>query len=241
MIRRLAICSIFAIALPAEVLSQGSVRGVIQDAFNERRLGEATVALHKDTLRAAVAVTRSDSTGRFELRRVPAGSYWLSTRRIGYGHAVVPLQVGDRDTSVVVGLSGDAYRRYLERKDEETFLEALAKARSRPRKWTCETSDSLTKEYAEDWAYLAEAMQSPDNRADRDTYALPSDSASFVADFRPIRDPRECARIAESIDANSRGLIDDHLVIFRVGRIFVLPTFGWLADSTGKILAVFVD
>lgn len=140
----------------------------------------------------------------------------------------------------MVALSGDAYNKHLERKAEADFLAGLAKARARPRRWTCETSDSLTKRYAKEWAYLATVGQDPDDRAERDAWGLPADSAAFVADFRALTDPTECVRVARAVDANTRGLVEHHLVVYRVGRVLLLPTFSFLADTTGKVIAVFV-
>ena len=227
------------LAFSASAGAQSNVRGIVQGGVHGV-LQEATVALHVDTTRPALRVARTGSDGRFELDGVPRGTYWLRTRRIGFGPTVQKLTVsGIIDTSLVIALESDPYRRMLERKREAAFDSALALARSRPRRWTCATGESLRREYAKRWAYLAEAAAERDRKGQRNDWGIPANAETFLAQFRPISDPSECARIARAIDAE-QGLIEDHLIVYRIGNVLLFPEFDWVADTTGKIIAVFV-
>ena len=68
-----------------------------------------------------------------------------------------------------------------------------------------------------------------------------SRSKAFLRDFRPVRDSAECARLARGLDVEV-GLIDDVLVVFHIGRVYLLPELGegMMADRDGHVLVRFV-
>ena len=85
--------SLALLAAPLAAAAQdGTVRGRIADTTDAPVTG-ATVVLSPAGLR-----TRSDERGAYTLSRVPAGSYTLVVRRLGYLSPPVPVTVGEGET-----------------------------------------------------------------------------------------------------------------------------------------------
>jgi hypothetical protein len=145
--------------------------------------------------------------------------------------------------SVILGASDSVHRdiaisvadfqKAVIEKQQREFRAALETARSRPRHWTCERRRSEVIRQAKEWLWLAEAA------ANNNDWEVPTDSARFVRDFRPITSQSECNRIAAAVDS-SYGLIQDHVAIFRVGKIHLLPELNAVADERGVVTSVFV-
>ncbi|GAB3318522.1 outer membrane beta-barrel family protein [Larkinella ripae] len=72
-----------------ELADQGRVQGVVADSLTDKTVPFATVALFRgDSL---LTGTLTDSSGRFELRRIPFGRYHLTFSRVGYRSAQTPV------------------------------------------------------------------------------------------------------------------------------------------------------
>lgn len=179
-----------------------------------------------------VGSTRTGTDGSFSLTEIRAGDYILRIRHIGY--VIHRQSIAVRDSVVrlrVLMPSADVARDSLMRME---FRRKLALARGRPRHWNCRVDS------AEFRMARAEALQrffgdgaQPDG--------TPRRRDEFVRGFRQVTQA-ECDRLAVALD-REHGLIEDSIVVYRVGDRLWLPAFGEngaIADLSGKILAFFV-
>jgi len=74
----------------------GSIRGLAQDAETQSPLIGAVVSLN-DTLR----VTYSDELGYFHFQNLPAGSYRVTVRHLGYESQTTTVRVTDNETTTL--------------------------------------------------------------------------------------------------------------------------------------------
>jgi hypothetical protein len=181
-------------------------------------------------------VSGAEVSGSFEFTNLAPGAYTLRVRKLGFeqAHESFVLVVSDslrRDIAVSIA---DLQKALAERQQRE-FQAALKKARSRPRRWTCESRPTEVLRQAKEWLWLAEAAPNNENH-----WAVPTDSARFLRDFRAVTSQAECERIAAAVDS-SYGLIRDHVSVFRVGRIHLLPELNAIADERGVVTSVFVS
>ena len=75
--------------------------GFVADAITSRRLADATLEVVGDSLQRTV---RTDEQGQFTVV-LPAGSYRITTHRVGYEVAVTPLRMPSADSSVAIRLT----------------------------------------------------------------------------------------------------------------------------------------
>ena len=215
------------------------VAGTVRFSANGKGIDEASVELFVDTSSAAVRRARSDSAGRFQMTDVAPGDYWLRIRRFGYAGLTRRLRVPSPDSVIVMLPLYEEMRRREEDQKRQEFQAKLAQARSRPRRWTCERRPELTRQHALEWAHMSQAARNPDGDSDLKEWRIPQDFARFIAEFRPITNAAECARIARNLDA-SYGLIEDHVTVYRIGNVLVLPKLKAFADTSGKVHSVLV-
>ena len=85
-----------AIARPAAAQQHGDLRGLVRDTAGGPVVGAdvAIVPLHR--------LARTDDSGAFLLRDVPAGPHDLSVRRLGFDPRVVPVALGDSSRPAIV-------------------------------------------------------------------------------------------------------------------------------------------
>jgi hypothetical protein len=203
--------------------------GFVNDPYGPAR--DADVEL----LREGVVLRRARTTdGRFELHGLPHGAYQLRVRKLGIapfeGRAVLASPV---DT---IRVTMGSIRAALDSAAVRERERLLAAARARPRHWNCRTTEAERRSTAES-AFAALTRGDYSKR-----YAIPADSGAFHRDFRRVVSARECRRLAAALDRDF-GLIDDDLVVFRVGRMYFLPGYGsggMMVGLDGKVIGVFI-
>jgi hypothetical protein len=99
---RLFACLALVLALPRAAHAQGVVAGVVRDSARGTPLADALVLIQSG---AGARSTRSEQDGAFQLRNVPAGTYRLTIRRLGYREATMEFHALDRDTTLVLTLA----------------------------------------------------------------------------------------------------------------------------------------
>jgi len=78
----------------------GQLRGNVQDAATQKPVEYATVILLPATGTAPVASTTCDDQGRFELKKLPAGTYRLQLSFVGYAPRIENVTVTDQAASL---------------------------------------------------------------------------------------------------------------------------------------------
>ncbi|MBR4135330.1 MAG: outer membrane beta-barrel protein [Bacteroidales bacterium] len=80
------------------------VQGVVCDTANGQKIFYATVGLTtQDTNLRNVAVTYSETNGRFLLEDIPAGDYFLKVMLVGYEMVTMPVTVGGSERTIQLG------------------------------------------------------------------------------------------------------------------------------------------
>ncbi|MEM7655620.1 MAG: carboxypeptidase-like regulatory domain-containing protein, partial [Bacteroidota bacterium] len=71
--------------LPTWMFAQtASIQGQVLDAFDQEGLAYASVSIHLPTDSQIVAGSLADEEGRFSLREVPSGTFYLRVSFLGY-------------------------------------------------------------------------------------------------------------------------------------------------------------
>lgn len=212
---------------------------VVEESGNP--VGDARVELSRDSSVIRRATTNLD--GLFSFDSLAIGAYRLRVLRVGYVIADSQLALLGPIDSVRVQLQDP--RRIQAAKDSLNriaWAKRLAAARARARHWDCTTSAADLRSIAlEAFSRFPGDPTQGMHDAARE-YGMPMDSATFLRDFRPVASRAECRRLAESID-RQWGLVDDHLKIFRIGKVYYLPDFGdggTIVALSGKIIAVYI-
>jgi len=240
-LRRCSLAALVALAtFTAPAAGQYPLRGIVRSSESVWPVVGAEVSLLRDTLPDAPVIrrTRSGADGRFALDAPEPGAYVVRVRHIGSGMRRVPVSLPAAD-SLVVTMSFHAARGTYYAARARYRDSALAAARARPRRWTCEQRRDVTAAYAHSWLRLVDvSLRNPDASHEE---GIPRDTAAFLRDFRPVRDRAECVRLARALDAEV-GLVDDVLVVFRIGRVYLLPELGegMMADRRGHVIVRFV-
>ncbi|MEP6765344.1 MAG: carboxypeptidase-like regulatory domain-containing protein [Gemmatimonadaceae bacterium] len=78
-----------------------TVRATLRDSLTGRPLGDGAVELRGVNVNRS---ERADPSGVAVFQRVSAGSYTISTLRVGYRLRQQPLVVGNRDTTIVISM-----------------------------------------------------------------------------------------------------------------------------------------
>jgi hypothetical protein len=96
--------AVVSLALASSAAAQASrvARGVVRDSAAGTPLGGALVELRSSSERR---VDRTDEEGGFRIAGLPAGRYQLSVLRIGFREARGELEIGARDTVMVVAMA----------------------------------------------------------------------------------------------------------------------------------------
>ena len=80
------------------------LQGVVCDTANGQKIFYATVGLTTtDSTLRNVAVTYSETNGRFLLEDIPAGNYFLKVMLVGYELKTVPVTVGGSERNIQLG------------------------------------------------------------------------------------------------------------------------------------------
>jgi ferric enterobactin receptor len=82
------------------VAGTGQLRGSVQDAATKKPIEYATVILLPATGTAPIASATADGQGRFELTRLPAGSFRLQLSFVGYTPRIEPVTVTSAATDL---------------------------------------------------------------------------------------------------------------------------------------------
>jgi len=118
----------------------------------------------------------------------------------------------------------------------------LAAARARPRHWDCHASNDEVRGAANTAAALFLGDKGPSLEALRREHGIPAARDEFLRDFRAVTGADECRRLAEALDKQI-GLVDDRIVVYRIGKVYLLPQYGdggMLVSLDGRIISVFV-
>lgn len=94
------VITVVLVAMPAA--AQRTIRGTTRDSASAAPLAGALVEVRSATQRR---VDRTDEEGAFRLRNLPPGTYRLSVLRIGFREWRGVVEVGARDTSLVLSLA----------------------------------------------------------------------------------------------------------------------------------------
>ncbi len=94
---RLVLAAVFLVSVPALAQGTGRITGTVTDSISGRPVGNVQVSV-VGTRRGAA----TDETGRYAINLVPAGTYSVETRRLGYRPAVATgVSVTDGATATV--------------------------------------------------------------------------------------------------------------------------------------------
>ena len=89
-------------ATPRPVAGTGQLRGSVQDSTTRKPVEYATIILLPAAGTAPLASTTCDDQGRFELKKLPAGSFRLQVSFVGYRPHLLPVVVGSGATALGV-------------------------------------------------------------------------------------------------------------------------------------------
>lgn len=96
--------SLVLILLPSILSAQkATIKGQVIDTAAKKSLAFSTVSLVKASDSTLATFTRADSSGRFQLKSIPAGKYRLSASYVGYHPAWIDVMVNENDDVVDAG------------------------------------------------------------------------------------------------------------------------------------------
>jgi hypothetical protein len=201
-----------------------------------------TTDAHVELLRGTVTVrsSRTNAAGEFEFDDVPTGDYRLRIRKIGLAAHEQQIRVPVGGDSIQVMLRAAPVVRDSMLRAE--FERQLAIARSRPRRWSCRVSARDVRETAPAAFEQLVGSDAAVSSGNARKYGVPVTRVAFLRDFRSVRDPHECRRLAEALDRQV-GLVKDQLRVFRVGSVYFLPDWGdggMVVGLDGAIRAIFI-
>ncbi|HWE42882.1 MAG TPA: hypothetical protein VG432_10270 [Gemmatimonadaceae bacterium] len=141
-------------------------------------------------------------------RRLPGGAYRRRVRTPGIAPFEGRIDLGSRVDMIRVRMG--SIRAALDSVATSERKRLLAAARARPRHWSCRTSEGDRRTTA------ACAFGAPSGGDYTKQSAIPTHRDTFFRGFQRIESASECRRLAVALDKEC-GLVDDDLVVFRVG------------------------
>jgi Carboxypeptidase regulatory-like domain len=220
-----------AVGAVSQLGAQSGVSGVVQDSASGAPMSNVQVVLTHDT-----ASPRWDSLpsqlyrltglqGRFSLADIPAGTYLLHARFIGYKALAIPVKIRPgREDSVVVRMApvcvGVCWPDPVK----------LAYARSHRDQWGCQLDDpqaiestrmGWVRRLAEDPLPLPHSAGVPRQ--------LPRDPAQLDRMVRHVNDRTRCRRAGRAYD-QAFGATDTHFLVYEAGP-FLLVSNSWGSDD----------
>ena len=176
--------------VPVTAEAQGTIQGTVRSADSGLGLGNARVEIP-----ALGLVTLTNASGGFTIGGVPAGSYTLQVRLLGYGLQTVEATVaGGQTVNVDIELGTSAF---------ELDAVVVTGTRSRPRTVT----ESMV---PIDVIPFREITQQAETNID---FMLRNVVPSFNVNIQPISDAATIMR-----PANLRGLASDHTLVLVNGK-----------------------
>lgn len=90
---------LLTLLIPAFLFAQknATVKGVVFDTASKKGLSYATVTVLDSQDSTLVNFTKADSTGKFQLNKIPKGNYLLTASYVGYSPAWKPLLIKDAE------------------------------------------------------------------------------------------------------------------------------------------------
>jgi hypothetical protein len=230
---RLSVLAIFALAFSSvsQLGAQSGLTGVVRDSVDDAPMSNVQVLLTGDA-----ASPRWDSLssqlyrltgleGRFQLADIPAGTYFLHARFIGYKALALPVKIRPgRVESVVVRLApvcvGVCWPDPVK----------LAYARSHRNRWGCQlTNPEAIESTRMGWVrrLTEDPLPLPDSAGV--PAQLPRDSAELDRMVRHVKDRARCRRAGQTYD-EEYGATDIHFLVYEAGP-FLLVSNSWGSDD----------
>ncbi|MBI1769334.1 MAG: TonB-dependent receptor [Bacteroidetes bacterium] len=98
-----ALVSASALAQPLAPADHGKISGVVLDSINSAAVEFANVALLDATSKKPVNGNICDDKGKFEITKIPVGSYFISVSFIGYNTKNIKVQLTDKNNDIDLG------------------------------------------------------------------------------------------------------------------------------------------
>lgn len=89
---------------PGAPILDAKIVGIVKDYNNKKPIEFATVSLHKRSDKSLVTGSVADASGRFELRKIEAGSYYIRIGFIGYTDREIDLPSIEKQRFIDLGI-----------------------------------------------------------------------------------------------------------------------------------------
>lgn len=226
---------LMACSSPVRSLSaQASLSGVVRDSARGSPVSNVQIALIRDTLVSdpAGSSTRleslSDRDGEFRFPDLPAGTYVLHARFIGYTARSLPVKIEPGQAQfMVIRMSGmDVCLGHCPPDPIK-----LAYAREHRSEWGCQTEDpKVIESLRQQWVRDLAEHPLPLPESARNLPPLPRDSAQLADLIRHVTNRKQCQRAGQVYD-EVFGATDTRFLVYRAGPILVV-TVPWGGNGT---------
>ena len=98
-----ALISACSLSQPLALADHGKISGVVIDSTNNAAVEFANVALLDEVSKKPVNGNMCDDKGKFEIVKIPVGTYFISVSFIGYNTKKIRVQVTDKNHDIDLG------------------------------------------------------------------------------------------------------------------------------------------